>query len=299
LKPLNVCVEQNKEVVMSATTEMDFVKMTEQDKVAMLTLEEKVERAIALFRQHEPEEGYYLAFSGGKDSCVIKELAIRAGVKFEAVYNHTTVDAPELMQFMRKHHKDVTWNRMQKQPMLKMVAEANKVPPTRFGRWCCERYKEGGGEGRLRVIGVRAAESRNRSRNWQEYVSKSGIGAMSGEYICPIVYWSDQDVWDFLLNEKVPYCTLYDEGFTRLGCVGCPLAGPSGQDREFERWPAFERAWKKAVIANWEKWHDVPNKKGEVRYQGKFKTGEDFWKWWRYKELPDYENCQMELMWTN
>jgi phosphoadenosine phosphosulfate reductase len=285
---------------MNATVEMPFVDLTQQDVCETLPLADKIERAIELLRLHEPEEGYYLAFSGGKDFCVIKELAIRAGVRFEAVYNHTTVDPPELMNFMRKHHKDVRWNRMQKQPMLRMVAEANKVPPTRLGRWCCEKYKEGGGAGRLRIIGVRAAESRNRARNWTEYMVKEGSGKMSGSYLCPIVYWSDEDVWNFILEENIPYCSLYDEGFTRLGCVGCPLAGPTGQDREFARWPAFEKAWKRAVIANWEKWHAVPTLKGEPRYQSRFKTGEDFWRWWRYKEIPDYgENCQMELLWTN
>lgn len=42
--------------------------------------------AIALLRQHEPEEGYYLANSGGKDSGVLRHLVIKSGVKFDAHY---------------------------------------------------------------------------------------------------------------------------------------------------------------------------------------------------------------------
>ena len=40
--------------------------------------------AIDLLRQYEPEEGYYLANSGGKDSGVLRHLAIKSGVKFDA-----------------------------------------------------------------------------------------------------------------------------------------------------------------------------------------------------------------------
>lgn len=271
-----------------------------RDMAALLTLSEKVEIAIALLKECEPEEGYYLAFSGGKDSCAIKALAQMAGVKFDTVFNNTTVEAPELVKFMRKHHADAIWERHQKPAMLSMVANAPKTPPTRMARWCCEKYKEGGGKGRVKVLGVRAAESKGRAANWKERVVNK-TGGMKGEYVCPIVYWSDDEVWGFLKGNEVPYCSLYDEGFTRIGCVGCPLAGPTGQDKEFERWPAFERAWKKAVIKNWENRKDGTNSRtGEPLFQAKFATGEEFWRWWRYKELPDYgEDCQMEQMFTN
>lgn len=47
-----------------------------------------VEVAIERLKAFEPEEGYYLAFSGGKDSVVIKELANIAGVKYDAHYTN-------------------------------------------------------------------------------------------------------------------------------------------------------------------------------------------------------------------
>lgn len=68
----------------------------------------KVETAIERLKTFEPPEGYYLAFSGGKDSVVIKGLADMAGVKYDAHYNLTTVDPPELVQFIKEYHKDVS-----------------------------------------------------------------------------------------------------------------------------------------------------------------------------------------------
>jgi len=266
------------------------------EEVADLNLDGRIQRAVELLRLHEPEEGYYVAFSGGKDSTAIKWLVEQAGVKFEAWYNNTTIDPPELVRFIKKQHPDVQWNQPE-MPMMTMVATAPKVPPTRSGRWCCSVYKEGGGSGRVKVMGVRAAESKRRAMNWRELAED-----MHGNpTICPIVYWSDAHVWELLKGRQVPYCTLYDEGFTRLGCVGCPLS-PGSQAAEFARWPNYERNWKKAIIANWEKWHNVPRQRdGKPRYHTKFKTGEEFWQWWLTAKSPDLfrEDCQSGMLWTN
>ena len=63
----------------------------------------------------------------------------------------------------------------------------------------------------------------------------------------PIVDWGDDDVWEFLNNvAKVPHCCLYDEGFTRLGCIGCPLQGREGMLRDFERWPRYKELYIRA-----------------------------------------------------
>ena len=63
----------------------------------------KVDVAIERLRLFEPKEGYYLAFSGGKDSQVIYHLAKESGVRFEANYNITGIDPPELVYFIRKY----------------------------------------------------------------------------------------------------------------------------------------------------------------------------------------------------
>lgn len=263
-----------------------------------MTLQQRVDRAIVLLREHEPPEGYYLAFSGGKDSCAIKKLTQLAGVKFEAWYSNTTIDPPELIRFIKEYHRDVKWKNPDV-PMMARVASCNKVPPTRKGRWCCEEYKESGGDGRVCVFGVRASESKRREVMWREVMWREL--KRYDLILCPIVYWDDDQLWEFIRRFDVPYCSLYDEGFTRLGCVGCPLASKDKQGAEFARWPRYEANWKKAVIANWHRMKDRKREDGKPYMHAKFKTGEEFWLWWRYERKPDLyrEECQTGLLWTN
>lgn len=119
-------------------------------------------KAIERLKAFEPSEGYYLAYSGGKDSDVIKTLATLANVKFESVHNLTTVDAPETVRYVRSQ-SDVKIVSPQKS-MWRLIADT-KMPPTRRNRYCCEVLKEGGGKGRLVVTGVRWDESKNRETN--------------------------------------------------------------------------------------------------------------------------------------
>jgi phosphoadenosine phosphosulfate reductase len=124
-------------------------------------IRDKVAIAIDRLRAFEPPEGYYLAFSGGKDSQCIYHLAVEAGVKFDAHYNLTTVDPPEIVRFIKDNYSNVGIN-YPKTSMWRLMEK--KGLPTRFKRWCCSELKENGGEGRIVVTGVRWAESVARSK---------------------------------------------------------------------------------------------------------------------------------------
>ena len=185
----------------------------------------RAEMAIERLQAFEPAEGYILAFSGGKDSCVIKHLALRSGVKFTAQYNITTVDPPELLRFINAHHGDVA--RLKPSENMWQLIE-RQGPPYRHIRYCCRILKETTYKSGFVITGVRWAESAQRSnRKYVENCYKNP----AVRYLHPIIDWLDSEVWEYLKSNNVPYCSLYDEGWKRLGCVLCPM---SNQQRERE-----------------------------------------------------------------
>ena len=71
--------------------------------------------------------------------------------------------------------------------------------------------------------------------------------------INPIIDWTEGEVWEFIKEYNIPYCCLYDEGFKRLGCIGCPMGSKEQRQHEFERWPKYKDLYLKAfekMIAN-------------------------------------------------
>lgn len=277
---------------------------------------DKVDMAIRRLQAFEPEDGYFVAFSGGKDSQCIYHLCNMAGVKFDAHYHVTSVDPPELIYFIRKHYPDVVWDiphdrNGRRISMWSLIPEEN-TPPSRWRRYCCRFLKEANGKGRITVTGVRWAESAGRRKNRGTVVihdkpkatqkkadelgasyrvnDKGGLvmnedndeNRRMAEFcyrtqktiLNPIVDWTDEDVWEFL-NEiaKVPHCTLYDEGFKRVGCIGCPLAGTKSMIMQFERYPKYRKLYLRAF----EKMLAAREKAG---LEAKWETAEDVFNWW-------------------
>ncbi len=201
---------------------------------------DKAETAIARLREFEPPEGYWLAFSGGKDSIVIYDLALKAGVKFKAHFSLTSVDPPELIRFVKKYYPDVQLS-VPRKTMWQLIVQ-NMMPPTGIVRYCCKELKERGGDGHLVVTGIRWAESvRRRKRRMSEQCIRG-----SKVYLHPIIDWSDEEVWDYIKANKLNYCSLYDEGFHRLGCIMCPMGTKIRRYRDAERWPSYYRAYLRA-----------------------------------------------------
>lgn len=129
----------------------------------------KLQKTIDRIKAFEPEEGYYVAFSGGKDSQCIYHLCEMAGVKFDAHYRVTSVDPPELVRFIKEKYPDVS-REIPKDKDGKPITMWNLIarktmPPTRVSRYCCSELKESGGDGRVTMTGVRWAESKNRKNN--------------------------------------------------------------------------------------------------------------------------------------
>lgn len=240
----------------------------DKEHIAMERLRTASDMSLALYGKP-----LLLTDSGGKDSAVICRLAENAGIPFEICHSHTTADAPETVYHVRKRAKEfeakgikyeIVMPTYKGEPtsMWKLIPQ-KRIPPTRQTRYCCAVIKENTGKGRFIATGVRWAESPKRKKNRASLeiitAKKENKILLScdneedrrlfescqlkgARMVNAIIDWLDEEVWDFLTDQKEECNPVYCEGFKRVGCVGCPLAGKA-RWREFARWPKFKQMY--------------------------------------------------------
>lgn len=172
-------------------------------------LQKKIDRSIKLLQSIEKKYNgvIEIAYSGGKDSDVILQLAKESGIKYEAIYKNTTIDPPGTI----KHVKDMgaTIIRPQ-QSFFQLIAQ--KGLPSRFRRFCCEELKEYKVYDKA-VIGVRKAESKARNDRYNEPTQCRWFGAKAEanhvEQVMPILDWTDDDVLAFIKDRCIPLAPVY------------------------------------------------------------------------------------------
>lgn len=253
------------------------------------------------------EQPLVVTTSGGKDSSVCVQLAIKAGIPFEVMHNHTTADAPETVYFIRSEFRRLEEMGIKctiNYPMYKgkrtsmwSLIPQKLMPPTRLVRYCCAVLKEQGGKGRFITTGVRWAESakRKNSRGIYEKLAKDPSDriilnndnddrrrlfetcSLQAKRVCnPIIDWSDDDVWSYIDAHNIQCNPLYGCGFKRVGCIGCPMAGKSRYD-EFLRYPKYRNSY----IRAFDRMLEERKKRGKMgRAWSMGTTGRDVFHWW-------------------
>lgn len=280
-----------------------------------MTLSRKVESAIKRLKSYEQasSEPYYLCYSGGKDSDCIRILAQLAGVKHEIHHNLTTVDAPETINYIQTIPGaiiDKAYDDKGNHVTMWSLIVNKHMPPTRLIRYCCSELKEKGGQGRLKITGVRWSESNNRKENSalvkilgmpktvqkiaDELCVEYGITKQGGlilnddndesrrlvescyrttsTMINPIIDWTDTDVWDFLHYYGCVGNPLYQCGKKRIGCIGCPMQNYKAMKLELAQYSVYRNNYIKAFDRML---LNMPDKEG-VTWQ----TGLEVYKWW-------------------
>lgn len=185
-----------------------------------------------------------------------------------------------------------------------------RIPPTRLARYCCQVLKETGTPNRIAALGVRASESVKRQ-------GRDVFGVRGGSYrqatffsldhteevhheakdrdpvwdctlikvmrehgdtvVNPIYEWTDSDIWEYINENHIKINPLYECGYHRVGCIGCPLATYKQKQKEFADYPKY----KDAYIRAFDRMVSEIKTKGREDVLGKTWTdGEAVFNWW-------------------
>lgn len=192
------------------------------------SLQKKIEQSIRLLQQVQkahPDEVIEIAYSGGKDSDVILQLAKEAGIRYEAIYKNTTIDPPGTI----RHAQEMGATIIRPKRTFGELIQSNGLP-TRFSRFCCKELKEYKVRD-VAVMGVRRSESVKRASRYSEPTECRFYGNKKThvEAIYPILEWTDEDVATFIADRKIKCAPIYYDAECvfhverRLGCMCCPL----------------------------------------------------------------------------
>ena len=216
-------------------------------------------------------------YSGGKDSDVMLELFKRSAIPFEVINNHTTADAPQTVRHIRGKFKELEEQHIpckimmpvysgEPTSMWKLIPK-KLIPPSRLKRYCCSVLKESSIKNRYIATGVRWDESTSRKhrgefekigKNKRESENFSEIMLMNDNdsrrrmtelcmqknkmVVNPIIDWTHHDIWEYIHSENIATCELYQCGYDRVGCIGCPMAGKK-RWKEFADFPQYKKLY--------------------------------------------------------
>lgn len=180
-----------------------------------------------------------------------------------------------------------------------------RLLPTRQLRFCCKVLKETGTPNQVALLGVREAESNGRkgrgdfgllATRKEDAIYKSaqhtkamiafdqdGTHTFECEIIknakannnvvsLPIYKLTNTDIWDYVNENNLTVNPLYNKGYLRVGCVGCPMAGKH-RNKELADFPQY----RENLLKLCDRIVEANKQRGGFR---KFETGKDFFDWW-------------------
>lgn len=238
-------------------------KFIEANKMRLNYLIDEAHQFICRAAEKFPEENIVLSFSGGKDSTVTADLAIKAlsDPSLVHIFGNTTLEFPLTLDYAKRYRKNhpqaifkVAKNYEQN---FKDVCE-DIGPPARMMRWCCSMFKTGPitrvinslyrNQRILTFYGIRKSESVARSKYNRIEDDAESVKIQQQTVASPIFFWKDMDIWLYILSERIDFNAAYRLGYDRVGCWCCPNNNQRAQFLSRIYMPEESKQWREFLI---------------------------------------------------
>ncbi|MDR1000210.1 MAG: phosphoadenosine phosphosulfate reductase family protein [Clostridiales bacterium] len=221
---------------------VDIEAMIETNREMLEIIEQTtVKKILAIYAKYKDKlDCFHVAFSGGKDSCVLLDLVKKALPKgsFVVVFGDTGMEFPDTYDVIKKTKQQCVEDEI---PFYIAKSHLNPKeswelfgPPSRVLRWCCSVHKSAPQTLKLREItgkddytglafvGIRAQESATRA----EYDYFNDGKKIKGQFSHnSILEWTSAEVWLYIYTNDVTLNESYKKGSARVGCICCPMGG--------------------------------------------------------------------------
>ena len=236
---------------------------TEANRMRLDYLIDEAHRFIKKAAEKFPEENIVLSFSGGKDSTVTADLAIKAlsDPSLVHIFGNTTLEFPLTVEYAERYRKN------HPQAIFKVAKNNEQVfqdvcedigPPARMMRWCCSMFKTGPitrvinglyrNQQILTFYGIRKSESVARSKYNRIEDDAESVKIQQQTVASPIFFWKDMDIWLYILSEGIDFNDAYRLGYDRVGCWCCPNNNQRAQFLSRIYMPEESKKWREVLV---------------------------------------------------
>jgi len=238
----------------NALRSVDLSAMAEVNHEMLKIIEQStVKKILTIYEKYKDRlDCFYVAFSGGKDSCVLLDLVRKTLPKgsFVVVFGDTGMEFPDTYAVIEKTRE---WCIREEIPFYIAKSHLDPkeswalfAPPSRVLRWCCSVHKSTPQTLKLRevtgiddytglaFVGIRAQESLARSQYDYFNIGKK----VKGQYdFYPILEWTSAEVWLYVFANNIKINESYKKGNSRAGCLFCPKSGGLSDYMRYSSYP--------------------------------------------------------------
>jgi len=192
-------------------------------------------------------EKYYpriaIASSFSVEDIVLIDMATQIQPNIRIFYINTGFQFKETDNVKEALKKKLNLNLIEYSPLLSIEEQTLKYGPKLYDRnpdVCCKLRKVEPIRRALQevdawITGLRRDQATTRQKLEVVELDYKGDGKPLTK-INPLTYWTKKEVWNYIQNNKLPYNTLYDQGYMSIGCKPCTRPVQQGEDERTGRW---------------------------------------------------------------